>query len=283
MRTNVAALSRRLGETLDLPRAFVSSLADSARSRQRFDDVEAYCMFIGYSRSGHSLLGSLVDAHPDAVIAHELDALRLFHLGFRKSQVYSLILERERQYALGEREKTGRYDYAVPGQWQGRYRQLRVIGDKKGGRSTRRLGSDPDLLDRVKRILGTSLRIIHVVRNPYDNIATMYQRRNAPLDRRVDYYFSLCRTVSELKQRLEVSEVIDVRHEDVVSHPAAELTRLGSFLDLDISSDFVEDCASILFPSPRRTRDSAPWTDELLTRVQDGIDQFDFLRGYSFR
>ncbi len=282
MRTNVAALSRRLGETLDLPRAFVTSLADGARSRHRFDAVETYCMFIGYSRSGHSLLGSLVDAHPDAVIAHELDALRLFHLGFRKSQVYSLILERERQRALGVRS-SGRYDYAVPRQWQGRYRELRVIGDKKGGRSTRRLGSDPGLLDRVRRILGTRLRIIHVVRNPYDNIATMYQRRNAPLDHRVEYYFSLCRTVSDLKQRLDPAEVIDIRHEDVVSDPASSLTRLGAFLGLDMSTEYIEDCASILFPSPRQTRGRAPWTDELITKVAREIDEFEFLRGYCFR
>jgi hypothetical protein len=33
-------------------------------------------MFIGYLRSGHSLIASLLDAHPNAIATHELDALK---------------------------------------------------------------------------------------------------------------------------------------------------------------------------------------------------------------
>jgi hypothetical protein len=33
-------------------------------------------MFIGYLRSGHSLIASLLDAHPNPIATHELDALK---------------------------------------------------------------------------------------------------------------------------------------------------------------------------------------------------------------
>jgi hypothetical protein len=34
-----------------------------------FADVHAFCLFVGYSRSGHSLVGALLDAHPGITIA----------------------------------------------------------------------------------------------------------------------------------------------------------------------------------------------------------------------
>jgi hypothetical protein len=39
--------------------------------------VRSFCLFIGYPRSGHSLVGSLLDAHPDIAIAHEVNVLGL--------------------------------------------------------------------------------------------------------------------------------------------------------------------------------------------------------------
>ena len=56
---------RRLGASID-----------GRWRRHELQSVEAFCIFIGYPRSGHSLLGSLLDAHPEMVIAHELDVLR---------------------------------------------------------------------------------------------------------------------------------------------------------------------------------------------------------------
>jgi hypothetical protein len=34
--------------------------------------LRAFCLFIGYPRSGHRLIGALLDAHPDVAIAHEI-------------------------------------------------------------------------------------------------------------------------------------------------------------------------------------------------------------------
>jgi len=53
------------------------------------DRLEGYCMFIGYSRSGHTLVGSLLDAHPEMVIAHELDALKYIMAGFGRRTIFS--------------------------------------------------------------------------------------------------------------------------------------------------------------------------------------------------
>jgi len=55
---------------------YLSSRINCRSTAALFDKVRTYVMFVGYPRSGHSLIGSLLDAHPNVVIAHEMDALQ---------------------------------------------------------------------------------------------------------------------------------------------------------------------------------------------------------------
>ncbi len=52
-----------------------------------FQTVKKYCMFVEYPRSGRSLVGSLLDAYPHIIMAHELNALRYFERGFSKKRI----------------------------------------------------------------------------------------------------------------------------------------------------------------------------------------------------
>src|SRR4051812_27854480 len=121
-------------------------------------------MLIGYTQSGHTLAGSLLNAHADVVIAHELDTLQLLERGVSGRELMMLIPERDREFAALRRRWT-RYAYAVRGQFQGRTVAPRVVGDKKGARSTQRLDEQPALLERL-RAVPVPLRVIHVTRNP---------------------------------------------------------------------------------------------------------------------
>ena len=56
---------------------------------------------------------------------------------------------------------------------------LQVIGDKKGTSTSyllRRAGSI-QVLEQIQSALKTPLKFIHVIRNPFDNIATQLLRR----------------------------------------------------------------------------------------------------------
>jgi Sulfotransferase family len=250
-----------------------------------FEDVEAYCMFVGYPKSGHSLIGSLLDAHPDAIIAHELDALGYIHAGFGKKQLYHLLLENSQEHASAGRGWSG-YSYTVPGQWQGRFRKLRVIGDKKGAKSSWRLDWNPELLDRLREIVGVPVRFVHVIRNPYDNISTMFRqgvlKKKGDLRYNIEGYFSLCAIIRDLKGRTGGADVFDMRHELFVEDPARHLGDLCRFLGLESPDDYLEDCASIIFRSPNKSRRKVVWDPESISMVRNRMDEFDFLRGYSY-
>lgn len=266
-----------------LPWEYASSALAGRRQRGLFDKVERFCMFVGHARSGQTVVGSLLNAHPDMVIAHELDALRYVSMRFGRDQIYDLALRRDVRFSEeeGSKTKTG-YVFAVPGQWQGRFRALRVVGDKKAGTSARTLRSRPELLRRLASTTGVPLRVIHVTRNPFDNIAAIARRSGKDLPAAAESYFRRCETIAGLDLP-ESGEILHVRHEDFVADPAGGLGDLCAFLGVDSPEGWVRDCARQVFESPRKARTEAEWSPELLERVDRGISEHDFLKGYRFQ
>jgi hypothetical protein len=82
--------------------------ADAAR----FAEIERFCLFVGFPRSGGSLVGAMLDAHPDMAIAQELGALRKMGLGYSKAALYAALLKADRKYAESGWQHQG-FDYAV--------------------------------------------------------------------------------------------------------------------------------------------------------------------------
>lgn len=246
-----------------------------------FKDVETFCMFIGYPRSGHSVVSSLIDAHPDAVLSSELDALKYVREGFSRKEIFPMILRRSEEF-VEKRRRSPDSDYFVPDQWQGRFRTLRVIGDKKGAGSSIKFNKDPELLDRFQRVIGGNIRFIHVIRNPYDTISTMSIRNGKGLEFSSKRFFMLCRAVEKVKERVDPSTVLDVRHESLIADPEGVLAGICHFLGLEPSDDYLKDCAGIIYKSPNRSRSKVEWSGGFIASVKERMAGFPHLAGYSF-
>jgi hypothetical protein len=261
---------------------YQKSYDESLRCGQLFKDVKTYCMFIGYPRSGHSLVGSLLDAHPDMVIGHELDAVSYIEAGFSKMQIYYLLLESSRTFSNFGSVRTG-YSYAVPNQWQGKFRTIRIIGDKKGGSSNRILLDKPELLPLLQNTIDDHIKFIHVIRNPYDNISTMSLRKTKlKLAAAIEKYFGLCETIAHVKKQVSREDIFDLRHESFLDDPQFWLSRLCHFLGAEISEDYLEACAGIVNKSPHQSRHEIAWNHDLVDLVKKKMAQFSFLEGYSY-
>ncbi len=117
---------------LNMARLYPVSLYKGFKNRKYFNDVETYCMFIGYPRSGHSILGALLDAHPNIVIAHQLGVLKYILGRFSRNQIYYLLLKNSELHSKTGRKSSG-YSYEVKNQWQCRFKELKIIGDNRGG------------------------------------------------------------------------------------------------------------------------------------------------------
>lgn len=276
----------RVRDALDFAGDLVASCFDASCGpgfrREDLDGVRAFCLFVGYPRSGHSLIGALLDAHPDVVIGHEVEALKFVRCGAGRFQVYRLLLRASRRFAAAGCVGGGDYPYRVPAQWQGRYRRLLVIGDKRGGGTSYQLGRRPGLLPRLRRLAGVPLRVIHVIRNPFDNIATLGRHDGVPLATAVQRYFRLVATVATTREQLGPGELLELRHEDFIAHPADHLRGLCDFLGVEPAADYVADCAAIVYRSPHQSRRAIEWPPDIRAEVERRIAGVPFLAGYSF-
>ena len=266
---------------------FIKSYYQSLKFKKDFSNLEKYCIFIGYQRSGSSLVGALLDAHPNIVIAHELNAMQFFESKFGKEQIYYFLLKNSQQFAQQGRSWSG-YSYVVPNQWQGKFSSLKVIGDKKAALSTIKLGQNPQLLEQIRKTVRLPIKFVHVYRNPYDNITTMFKKKDRKKTKLLDfegtinYYFELCETIDILKKNIPIQDVFDLQHEALIDNPQKKLQELCHFLDLEASNDYLNDCASILFKSPHKTRETIQWNEKHIELVKNKMMKFDFLQKYCY-
>ena len=242
--------------------------------------VETFVLFVGYPRSGHSIVAALLNAHPDALISHELDASRYIARGCSRQALFARIMARAAWFH--DNGSLSIYPYAVPNQWQGRFRRLRVIGDKRGGAVTRMIAERPDFLARTASIVGVPVKLIHVVRNPFDNVATIARRHGMDLEQATGFYFRHADTTRQLCRTVSPDALMTLRHEELVRDPEAVLTRLCEFLGLEVDADYLKDCAAVLFRRPHLSRDGADWPQGLVGAIEGRLQDYPLLAVYSF-
>ena len=159
------------------------------------DHVQKFIFFIGYPRSGHSILGSLMDAHPHIVIANEFLLFRNWKyysdrqkdLGennpfFKhKNYLFNILYRRSYWDTLdgfrSEQNTKKNYTLSMDSLWQGKFNKyVSVIGDKSGGvTASIYLSSNTTFaryLDELRTTVKIPVKAIHVVRNPFDQIST---------------------------------------------------------------------------------------------------------------
>tara|TARA_R110002072_G_scaffold99008_1_gene217954 strand:+ start:60237 stop:61193 length:957 start_codon:yes stop_codon:yes gene_type:complete len=252
------------------------------RCRQVYEHVEHFVAFVGSSRSGSTLIGALLDAHPEVVIGHEANAFGCVRDGLDREGLYWFLMRNSQGFAKTGAEWTD-YKYAVPDQWQGRVQKLRIIGDKKASATTRQLTDDPDLLNRLVRTVGVPVSLIHTIRNPFDVLATRFRRSpNFSLMDHSEKFFQQCDTLKKLKTGNAPPNMIDVYHEELIRNPEKELRRLLTLTGAELDDNYLASASAIVNDRPNQSRHSCDWTAEQIRLIERRMDEYEFLSCYSF-
>lgn len=288
--TLVTRLEERVADVRFLLLGKLSRLFLTGERLPHFGKLKTFCCFVGHGRSGGTLVGALLNAHPNIVMSNELNALRRLGTGLTAQQLYRVIyLVSERQVQRGS-QGGGGYSYAVPGQWQGRHAELKVIGDRKAGATAYEIVQNPGVLDALDKKVKLDKKFVHVVRNPFDTIATTYHKTNprppenadAHLCREIRNYFARCSAVHLIENRYGAQSICYVFHERLIADPTAQLRRICRFLDVEPRDDYLQSCASIMKTSPHQSRRSLTWSDHQIDMVRQGIKEYPWLIDYEF-
>jgi len=255
--------------------------------RQALETVRWVCLFVGYPRSGHSLVGSLVDGHRHASIAHEFNVVGLLEKGgFSGRQLESLMLDHSVRSAEAGRVWTHGYDYTLEQSHQGEFQMpLLVIGDKKGGRTARLLADNPTMLRDINQTFGDRLKVVVHLRNPFDIVATMSKRRSGSDEvtwAAVQDFEQVTEGIAVAMSGMDGADLFLGHHHELQRDPSRYVRGLLEFLGLDVTLDFLEACGRLVDPLPKVRRFDCSWPSGTRDAVTGIIDSHGFLEGYSF-
>ena len=272
--------------------------------------VKKFVLFVGYERSGHSIVGSLMNAHPHVVIAHEFCLFNKFDVldkvprdTWRDNLFWFLYRDSNKSKVMSSSFKG--YTLKVEGLWEGTYDDhIEVIGDKSGGMTTRSYLIDKQKFkqnfEKLKQSVQVPLHIIHVLRNPFDIISTnaIYTKSNLllkrlketgrkttspELHRNIMYMFGKFQAVTEIIEDIVGREnVLDIHNCDLVADPRGTLTKIFNFLEVSTTEHYLDVCAEKVFKSVSRTRDLMEWPPELREMVETKMKEYEMFSRYSF-
>ena len=175
------------------------------------DGVKKFVFFVGHPRSGHSIVGSFVDAHPNMVIAHEFMLFRQLlstkqipgqsTIPYSKADLFNALYSYSKYDSTSEwRSKESdwkNYTLNVESSWQGKYdRFISVIGDKSGGVTSNIYRYSPEEFKarhrQLQKTVGIPIKAIYCVRNPYDMVVTsaLYEKGEGTYNMTKEKYVS---------------------------------------------------------------------------------------------
>ena len=280
--------------------------------------VKTFLMFIGYPRSGHSIVGSCIDAHPDAIVAHEFNLMAklmqpavlqfyrnrtvLFNYIYQNSFKQSLLGWRSPEQTL---DKKG-YSLTISSNhsWQGKFQQLRLIGDKSGGLTAHSYRDSPQSFisayNELSKIVQVPIKVLHVVRNPYDIIATklsyrLSERRgkkgNFSAQRPVTNPRQIMQAVKSLEAEVKAVqgsidalklETLELHYVDFILETISTMVKICNFLNLKCSKRYLQMCDNVAYNKPSKSRDQVVWTKTSRQYVDQLIKDYSFFKRYSF-
>jgi hypothetical protein len=284
--------------------------------KKDIEDVKTFVIFVGHSRSGHSIVGALMDAHPDMILAHEYnvlsnitkdlasetDTLALFNSLYRNS--YNSAVNGWRS----AKETRKGYNLSMShNSWQGRVRRLKVVGDKGAAMTVAEHKRDPTkcpyLVSNLQSALKIPVKAIHVLRNPYDNIATQFlyfshDKNNYKLPRSssevasfkkpqvatktINYFFGHASAVRRMIDQCHL-RVLNVHLSDLIKQPASVIRVICKFVGVECSAEYLESCAGKVFKSLSKPRSLVEWSQKQIDVVAWNIMRFQEYSRYSYK
>ena len=274
-------------------------------------NISTFIFFIVYSRSGHSIVGSILDAHPHIIVSNELQFMTKWSEIFSKQKelgiinlfntIYQSSIDSLLPGMSRERNSEG-YTPAIHPSWQGKFdKYIDVIGDKSGGGITSAyMNHKVDFLIHYKELkerLQIPIKVVHVIRNPYDTLSTTFlyklgkrsgkstkfvlqakkrERLIEVMNKNISKntivrYFTKIQAIEEFTEIIGKTNILYIHLKDLVYNPRQTILYITNFLGVSVTENYLHVCANKVFRTLTHSRTLLPWSDDLKKMVDDRI------------
>lgn len=207
----------------------------TTESRFDFHPQGRLLLFVGHAHSGHSLVGALLDAHPEVCLANEVNVVKLV----QEQKLESKAIERVLHHAYLNNPsgwKNSAYYYNLKNGSQGHCENPIVMGDKKAGGTTRIIHNHPEVLHHLLSCYGERLRFLFVERNPLDIVAAYsHYMKQPPSAFHVNRYNENLKTVKWIEGQVANDQWLTIKQDTFVHHPYDEIIKVFDYLGVDVS------------------------------------------------
>lgn len=249
----------------------------------RYRVLRNYHIFAGFQDSPYLTLSSLLDMHPDTIVAHNVAYQDVILEGVDRVPFFKSLLEDARAQVRREDVPEGFVKIKQKGLWHGMQRFIYTVGSAtQVGSAGARFSGNPDLLDKLRETVQVPLRVIHIIHNPFDSVAQMSLKGFRPLEECGRRYGTNAKNNMKLREMLAGDEWLDLRYEMLVARPKDMMTKLCGFLQIEPTPEFLDVCEQNLLKASTRPRDQVFWDPVAQFRVRSVIDEMPFLTGYTF-
>lgn len=254
-------------------------------------NTKYWLSFIAVGQSGHTAVAACLDAHPNVIVAEEQPYVRKVIANQWSSDE---VIRRCIDYCKGFRRNTKSHrkiDIPIQSEWSGTWRdRLLVAGNKMGWEFTGPwMSRRRDYFTKFQNTMDMPIKLVHVIRNPYDNIASW------ALAKQKDRYTSAgklrkARSIEDCIRdyekhidatlELDLPRVLEVHIEDFCNNVYASLKELCLFLDIPLEDQWTIDCSKAVFTEPRTRQHSIQWTNEQIESIENIINKAPWLYRY---
>ena len=250
----------------------------------------------------------MLDAHPNVILAHQYYLFPKIERLNYKNKLYQELYKNSytsvrSNGVRGSGKDSKGYSLEIDGSWQGRFTELKVIGDKSGGRAVKEYKKDSEkfkkLYQKLAATVNVPIKVLQVVRNPLDMIATqaLYRgssvkntkiratptqkyRNGAVINEVAVNFVDISKTMMMMVPDVGLSP-LEVHCEDLISDPSKTVSDICQFLDLECSPDYLQMCVDKTFKNVSESRHLVDWDPNTLPSLIDELKTFPFFKKYN--
>lgn len=240
-------------------------------------NTDNFILFVGYPRSGHTIVANILNSHPNILISDEVGIMKFSKL--TKEKIRNSIIKKSNEVDIKYTSVYGNVNYTEDNIEKNK---ITIFGDKHANKNTMFINSKFDKIYKLNDIF--NLNLIHVIRNPYDMITTNFIRRGRKWDNNIykiiNHFNTLFKTVENIKEKYDM---FDIYLEDLIKYPYNNITELFHYVGIQrLDNEFLSYVSSKLLDNANKSRILYDWQDDQKQLVQNMISKYKFLKGYKW-